>query len=417
MFACLQGPGLSLELAHAFSPRVEQIAADTLVVDIRGLDRLLGSPAQAARAIAGRAAALGISANIAVAANPDAAVHAARGFAGVIVIPPGEEAGVLGGLGIEVLSPAPEIEETLRRWGVRSLRELAALPAEGVVARLGPDGARLHKLASGSGDRPLFPATASPVFEESLELEYPATSHEPLLFLFGRLLQPLLARLESWGLAANELRLRLRLENQAEYQRTFRLPFPMRDQKTFLKLLHLDLETHPPGAPVVAAALEARPARPRSLQHGLFVPPAPEPQKLELTLARIARLVGESNVGAPELVDTHRPGAFRIKRFESVSSPSRRITAQAGSRLALRVFRPPLAAEVEAAAGRPGRITARRLRGTVVSAAGPWRSSGDWWTRQPWSREEWDVALSDGALYRVYRDRQSNSWVVEGSYD
>ncbi len=417
MYACLHGTGLSLEVASVFSPRAELIAADTLVVDIGGLDRLLGSPEQVARAMAGRAAALGITANIAVAANPGAAVHAARGLAGVTVIPPGAEAGVLGGLGIEVLSPAPAIEETLRRWAIRSLRELAALPADGVAARLGPDGARLQKLASGWGDRPLFPAAASPVFEESLELEYPATAQEPLLFFFGRLLQPLLARLESWGLAANELRLRLRLENQTEYQRTFRLPFPMRDQKTFLKLLQLDLEAHPPGAPVAAAALEARPARPRTWQHGLFVPPAPEPQKLELTLARIARLVGESNVGAPELVDTHRPGAFRIRRFESAPVPPRRTDGNAGARLALRVFRPPLAAAVEAAAGRPRRITARRLRGTVVSAAGPWRSSGDWWTRQAWSREEWDVALSDGALYRVYRDRLAGGWFVEGSYD
>jgi protein ImuB len=47
--------------------------------------------------------------------------------------------------------------------------------------------------------------------------------------------------------------------------------------------------------------------------------------------------------------------------------------------------------------------------------AGPWRSSGDWWTPDPWSRDEWDIALSDGGLYRLYCDPAG--WFVEGSYD
>jgi hypothetical protein len=39
--------------------------------------------------------------------------------------------------------------------------------------------------------------------------------------------------------------------------------------------------------------------KPRVLQNGLFVPLAPAPDKLELTLARLAKLVGEENIGSP----------------------------------------------------------------------------------------------------------------------
>jgi protein ImuB len=189
----------------------------------------------------------------------------------------------------------------------------------------------------------------------------------------------------------------------------------MRDAKAFLKLLTLDLEAHPPPAPVTAVSLAFEPVNPRVVQHGLFLPPAPEPQKLELTLARIAKLVGEGNAGSPELLDTHRPGAFRMKRF--TVAPSGGVERRVEGRLALRVFRPALRARVEAHGGRPAQVEARGVRGRVVELAGPWRTSGDWWRGNAWSRDDWDVALSDGALYRLWRDRQAGEWFLEGRYD
>jgi protein ImuB len=89
----------------------------------------------------------------------------------------------------------------------------------------------------------------------------------------------------------------------------------MLDAKVFLKLLQLDLQAHPPGAPIVKIHLSAEPARPRALQSGLFQPVFPEPEKLELTLARIAGIVGEGRVGSVELLDTHREGAFVVRHF------------------------------------------------------------------------------------------------------
>ena len=89
----------------------------------------------------------------------------------------------------------------------------------------------------------------------------------------------------------------------------------MLDAKVFLKLLQLDLQAHPPGAPIVKIHLSADPARPRALQSGLFQPVFPEPEKLELTLARIAGIVGEGRVGSVELLDTHREGAFAVRHF------------------------------------------------------------------------------------------------------
>ncbi len=423
MFACLYAPelpessrALLVNCAYGFSPRVEETDGKTVVLDIGGLERLLGPPEHMAEAMVRRAAEVGMRVRVGVAANPDAAIHAARGFEGITVIPAGREAEALGELPLEILGAPLETQETLRCWGLRRFRDLAALREAGLAERLGAEGIRLQKLARGAGERVLVPVEPETEFEEALELEYPAATIESLLFLVARLLQDLLRRLEARGLATNELRLRLRLEDRGEHARTLRLPFPMRGHKTCLKLLQLDLEMHPPRAPVVALSLGAAATDPRVVQYGLFLPPAPEPEKLELTLGRIGKLVGAGNVGVAELLDSHRPGAFRMNRSLTVAARNRSCDRK-GAVFVLRVFRPALRAFVEAAGGRPSRVCARGLRGTVVSAAGPWRSSGEWWEASAWSRDEWDVALSDGALYRIYLDRRSGCWFVEGAYD
>jgi protein ImuB len=69
---------------------------------------------------------------------------------------------------------------------------------------------------------------------------------------------------------------------------------------------------------------------------------------------------------------------------------------------------------------RPLRVTTDRrgfAGGVVVSSAGPWRTSGAWWEESAWSRDEWDVALADGTVYRVFRDRTTDGWFVEGIVD
>ncbi len=401
-----------LRLAQEFSPQVEQTAADTVALNADGLERIHGLPQQIAAAIAQRAVERGLQAGVAIAANLDTAVHAARGFAGVNVVPYGDEAKYLGSLPLALLSPTPEMQETLERWGIRRFHDLAALPEMGIAERLGDEGLRLHQLARGAGDRPLVPVEDPLHFEEEAELDYPLELLEPLMFVLAGLLSGLRARLVSHGLATNELRLRLKLEDGNEHLRTLRFPVPLLDTKAFLKLLDLDLGAHPPAAPILKVWLEAVPAEPRAAQTGLFVPLSPEPEKLELTLARLRSLVGENNVGTPVLLDTHRPGAFQMLAQPFAAAPPGRHVAAA---LPLRAIRPPRAANVQMASGQPVHVQAPGVRGHVVASAGPWRTSGDWWTHDPWARDEWDVALSDGAIFRIYCEW--GRWFVEGSYD
>lgn len=417
MYACVHAPGnlpLLIECARAFSPHIEEIGEDAVMFDVRGLESLYGPPEQLAREIDRR---VGVVANIAIAANPDAAIHAARGLRGITVIEPGREAEALARLPLNLLGGSAETAELLDLWGIRSFGEFAKLPPLGVAARLGDEGVYLQSLVRGEGYRQLRPMEDELRFEEARELEYPVELLEPLSFILGRLLNDVCRRLGAQSLATNEIRLRLTLENAPEHLTVLRLPVPMLDAAAFLKMLQLELNGRPPAAAVLKAALAAEPVRPRRTQQGLFVAMSPEPEKLELTIARIRHLTGPDKVGMAELVDTHRPDSFRMQAFApgAVKMPEREGSGEA--RLALRRFRPPKYAQVIVAQARPVRISSPAANGAVVMAKGPWRTSGEWWRVSPWSREEWDVETEAGGLYRLYQEIDSRRWFVEGSYD
>jgi protein ImuB len=454
MFVCVyisEPVGLLVDFAYGFSPLIEEFAPDTVVLDIAGCDLLIGRPGSIARKIAHSALKSGYKANVAMAGNPDAAIHAARWLPGITVIPPGEESEYLGSLPLTALCTslagiedqrALAIIETVELWGVRCFRDLAALPEAGISERLGPDGIRLQKLARGTNNRPLIVKEPALGFEKSIELDDPVDLIEPLSFITAGLLNQLCASLQACALATNELQFRLRLEGKAETHRILPLPFPTRDQKVLLKLLLLDIEANPPQAAITGVSIKAEPAKPRVTQHGLFQAMSPEPEKLELTIARIARLVGAHNIGSPEILNTHRPGVFRLRKFRVLrnsSSKIRRLSKPQTKQLSaigrlerkqgFRVFNPPLQVEVRAPSGSPTRISAKKainkrswsVDGKVTKRAGPWRTTGDWWADDSWARDEWDVAIGGSnlgqGLYRIYHDLQSDAWFVEGMYD
>ena len=205
-----------LDLGWSVSPRVEDTAADAIVVDLAGLACLFGSGEAIANLLAKRASDLGLIVQIAVSGNLEVALHAARGFPGITVIPPGEEAQWLGALPIQVFSPPAEMIETLERWGVRTCEALAKLPLLELSERLGQQGVQLHQWARGASARSMILAEPKRCFEEEMALEYAVEELEPLAFLLGRLLDQLCARLTARSLGACVIRLRFGLDASSD---------------------------------------------------------------------------------------------------------------------------------------------------------------------------------------------------------
>ena len=383
---------------------------------------------------------------------------------------------------------------TLRRWGILRLGALAALPRPDVHARLGELGVGWQRLASGEDEEPLVPWLVEPIFEELLELDWPIEGFEPLAFVLARVLEPLSGRLERADRGAVAIRTALHLTNKQVHVRVIPLPAPMRDPKTLRTLVLLDLESHPPTAPIDRVQVRLEPTPGRVLQWTLFDRAQPAPEQVATLMARLTALMGEGRAGSPALVDSWRPGGFAMEPFApapagvarpgdaartawdrslAVDAPP----AQTSLPLAFRRFRLPISVRVRVDDGRPTRLTTDRrgvTGGAIVQAAGPWRTSGAWWVTAadresgvgsresekrdapglkqregvesreglpdvesgnpaisrlptagsrlpsrswPWDRDEWDIAMADGTVYRLFVEREVGQWYLEGVFD
>ena len=413
--APLPTPGALVELARAFTPRVEAFGPTPVLLDLQGLGRAWPSPRALGEALLEAARVRCLEPRIALAGSRVAALLVSQGREGLTVLAPGEEAAALAPLPLSLIELDPEREETLRGWGLRTLGDLAALPAAGLAERLGPDAPRLRRLARGEDDAPLVATPRPETFACTLELEWPVDGLEPLSFILARMLEPLCASLVRRGRRAVSFALELGLVDGSTHLRALHPAAPSSDPRTWRTLLLLDLETHPPRDAIQALTLRAEPTPARTVQFSLLDPAQPSPERLAETMARLHEWTSAGRGGAPVLLDTHRSGAFVMGSFAPAVFRSLGSESHDPPRIALRVFRPPRPAQVSLREGMPVFVSAGGVRGAVQDLAGPWRASGDWWD-VAWSREEWDVALA-GGVYRIFRDRLREAWFVEGELD
>jgi protein ImuB len=488
-------PGVLSEVAREFSPRIEVCSHTEVVLDLSGLARLFGDARTVAEQLRRTAADRGLRVRVALAGTRTAARLLVRHRAGLTIVEPGHEAAAVAPLPIALLGDLAANEDpitTFRRWGLRTLGELAALPSDDLAARLGSHEADWQRLARGEDSRPLVPAVPEERFEQALDLEWPIDELEPLSFVLGRLMEPLSAHLERRGRGAAVLHVRLDLiktdgTTRGVHERSLQLPVPIRDARTLRTLALLDLESNPPPAAIDRVTVAVDPTPARIVQFSLLARPLPSPEQLSTLMARLHALMGETRCGSPAPVDSWEPGAFAMKpfmpglgtrepgagirdsqwlgarhsgvrprgwRFESQDAESGIPSAESRVTIALRRFRHPVAVRVHTTHGMPTSVSTlqRGLSGGAVeSCAGPWRTSGGWWggaikegirdqgsgigrktrsenpqipdppspipARSPWDRDEWDVALANGPTYRLFRERHTGRWFIEGVVD
>jgi protein ImuB len=415
-----------LECAGAFSPRVEDRSIDgafIAVIDIAGTGSLFGPPDQLAKTLLHRVRALGISAVVAASGNFHAGVSLAKGLSGksrVQVVPHGREQEALAPLPISVLDLSETHEETFNLWGIHSLGMLANLPEKELASRMGQEGKRLRQLARGEAPHLFQPVEPVFALEERIELDSPIELLDSLMFVAGVMLEQLIFRAEARLVALRSVTISLFLEGDATHVRTVRPALPSNDRHLWLKLLHLDLEAHPPQAAILSLTLVAEPGNTSKVQLGLFSPQLPEPGRLDITLARIAKIVGEGNVGRAVLRDTHHPEGFRIERFVVPSDEPKEAPVRSTNAV-LRALRPAENVHLTLNSHGPERFRFRQENYVVERAFGPWAARGEWWNSGTWGREQWDlVARCDNGnvLYGcLIRDVMLNRWQMVGLYD
>lgn len=407
--------GCLADVARSFSPQVKVVGPGLVWLEVGGL-KGRWSEEELARQLWQRGFRVGLKVHVGVANGGEVATVAAR-MGETVVIPPGKEAEFLAPLPLGLTKLSPSCRQTLAMWGIATFGALAALPRGEVVRRLSREGLQLHRLAQGE-EEGFIPDAPEEEFRESVWLEQPVVNIEACLFVLRGLFSRLRERLALRGQGFAQARVELALEDKGKREYTLPLLAPTEEVPALLALTRILLEASPPGGAVEGAVVEAQGGAVPSWQESLFAPPRPHPGSLAAALVRLAAIVGAEGVGSPELLNSHRPNAWKLIPF-ALSWERQPLPASQRHerRPVLRLWQPPRPAQVTMVGGKPLAVRSAEVAGLVKAWAGPYRWEGEWWTEEPFARDDYDVCLASGFTLRIFFDRQRKRWFVGGVYD
>jgi protein ImuB len=479
-----------LDVALSLSPGAELTdrssglfsSEGAVYVDASGIDALHEDERAFASVLLARAERAGLPGVVALASSRSIARLAARHLAHpsednletspnetIQVLTPGKELTFLAPLPIDLLDPNDQTAEALTRFGIHRVDDLLRLSRRDLAARLGSEILTLVARARGEEIETPLPAPRNHRLEEGFDLEAPIASVEPLAFVFRGLVSRLVGRLQLRSLGCTSLRLEMTFENRGRENRRIGLASPTQDERVLLRLLRLEIESNPPDAAIEGIVLSCEGVPLRREQLDFFRPRGPSPSDLDQTLAELSALCGPERVGAPALLDDHRPDAFTLKPFtprlpapssqdsrrgprsgsgrqrslkqahsrseaptpgasrlprtnrapgKAMNDSGRRRVPSEGPRLTLRAFRPPLHAEVRIEGGRPVFVRSAVSQGEVLGSAGPWRTTGGWWSESAhFAVDHYDIQMMDGTVLRLCFDWKRKRWQIDGLYD
>jgi protein ImuB len=319
----------------------------------------------------------------------------------------------------------------LASLGLTTLGEVASLPIGALVARMGAVGLQIHRLCRGEDDAAIVPAALPVVMEESVDLDWPAESIEPLLFGLKTTLDRLCARLCGRKRAAVRLSVFLRLDPSGDQQLPLVLARPSVQVRLLLELIKHRISELTLPNPVVGIRVrvdESCEDSGRQLKLG------DEPQgdaALEVVLSRLATALGEDSLFSAELKPVHRPeGAYLARRFQP-PEPEKGLIAEAKRtepdqsewdevlvHRPARLFERPASLEVDL--GQNGDFRSARLLGKrrkAVAVVGPERLTGEWWGETAYSRDYYRVHFEGFGPAWIYRDARDGQFYLHGMFD
>ncbi len=464
---------------EAFTPRVEVVRPGTVAFGSRGPARYFGGD----RALAGRI----VTAVNAVLSSPGspgcqvgvadgvfAAELAAGAAAAVLVVPPGKSAAFLAPFPVSTLQ-RPDLADLLTRLGLTTLGDLAALPADVVLARFGPEGALAHRLARGEEERPLDLRTPPLDLTVTAELDPPADRVDVAAFTAKALADELHEQLATLGLACTRLAIEAETEHGEHLVRLWRHEGAL-TAGAIAERVRWQLDGWLNSGAVTAGITllrlipdEIKPDHGRQL--GFWGSSRAADDRAARSLARIQGMLGPTGVvtsvmsGGRDPADwvrfvpwgdpreparpcpvaapdpPARPEAPALDPSARPACPARRTMGAAASETPPWPGHVPVPApamvhadfvpvQVRDREGRPVTVTARGLMseapGALSVAGGPWTPvagwAGPWLAEERWweassarRRARFQMVVGDGSAYLVVLE--AGAWRLEASYD
>jgi len=439
----------------------------------------LGSEAKLARRLVRITGALGFARARAGVADSAIAAYAAtfrRAAATPVLVPPRGDAAFLAPFPLALLEPGEDLAETCHALGLRTAGQFAALDADEIESRFGPEGLALHRLARGLDTRGPSAPRDDTLPAVACDLGSPVASAEPLLFVLKGALASLGAALRAKGLAAREIALTLTLDDGSLAEKAVRPARPTSHESALFDHCRAVFDDWTLPEPVTALAVRAAVTVAASGEQGdLLAPRWADPAALAAAFDRIRGSEGTDAVATPVACDGHLPhdaGAWRTdesadalaRRRTGVAADGRKERGDAGRRpapcersepsdgrsppfprdaapaLTLETpSEPPAAAALRLLHGpepvrvRLGRTGLEAFRHgetwhDVTAWSGPERLAPRWWVAAagspegdaggaPGPRDYYSARTADGALWLLFRAAVSRQWFVEGWWD
>ncbi len=420
------------------APSVEVVRPGACALAARGPARYFGSEEHAAELIVEQVAqGAGVEAQVGIADGVFAAGLAARTG---VPVPPGGTPAFLAGFDVSALE-RPQLTDLLRRMGIRTLGDFAALPAGDVLARFGFDAALAHRLAAGRDELPL--AVRQPPTDLTVQQPFeddPLDRVDVAAFAARSLAERLHATLGRHGLACTRLGIEAVTGDGVEHVRTWRHD-GLLDEAAIADRVRWQLDgwlNQRHGRPVsgiVLLRLVPDGVLPHvGLQPGLWGD-GPDRDRAHRALTRVQGLLGPGGVVTAVPGGGRSPAdQVRLVPWGDERVPARAVEPPWPGRppppAPATVLVPPLPATVRDAAGSVVGVTARldvtaqpadlAVDGEppveVIAWAGPWPVDERWWAPEEARRlARFQVYLADGRA--LLMTLESGRWLVEAVYD
>jgi protein ImuB len=402
-----------------------------LFLDVTGAAHLFGGEAALLDQIKARLAEAGVAARVAMAPTPGAAWALARWSDPESAAPIARDAAardLLADLPVEALRLDDRTLAAARRFGLRRIGDLYAMPRTGLARRFRDgDGVglvrRLDRALGHEGEAldPVRPPPRYRAWETHME---PIGDIEGIEGRLPHLAADLARPLERDGQGARALTLTGFRSDGGVTSLSVRMGRPGRDAKVWLRLFReaglgrLELGFGLDALMLTADLVEPIAARQAALESEAETKQA---EDLAALIDRLSARLGEARVLIPEAVDSWIPE--RAERLRPALG--RRPVADAsdlGRRPILLLDPPePVEAIAEMPDHAPARFTWRRVPRRVVKADGPERLSPEWWRPRPDGREVrtrdyYCVEDDQGGRYWLFREGQYG-WDWSGSDD
>lgn len=453
-FACIisdAGREPLVAVAGQFAHAIE-VLDDGILFNVSGLERLIGNPDRVAKKILNEMQRQNITGSLAVADTIDSAMLLARQNvqSARFRVSAEEQAqpilntpDMFSQLPLADLAIEQDTLNVFRDLGLTRVEDLLNVPTDELIDRYGQQFRDVIDTIEQKGVSLLVPNVKESKVSWSFELDNTVEDFEQLIFVLNHGLETLFAEVAHCGFSTEHLDLRFKLCRGPHVSKSvilnsilktyeIKTSFPTLDRAFWLKLINLRVSLDPPEANITVIDVTAHFTKARPSQRGLYAVSRPEPENLLLTVGKLKKLVGEENVGVPEILDQRLAEPFGIdanampdvsgraaceKRISRLAE--RKSTAfpqNAGPRriIAFTYYRPPVRAEVLVRDRQLIYLKTRYFAGHIANVSGVWKGNSKWWDRL-WRTQEWDVEVENGGVYRLCK--AGEEWFLVGEYD